>query len=70
MHLTLGMLSLPDNNSQDRAVGIFKSLREQFQKEMKYTTLTFSKIGYFSRYNRKEGLNEINVIYLEPEKNK
>ena len=47
-------------------VDVFEQLRGQFEKEMKYTSLTFSKIGYFSRFNRKMGMNEINVIFLEP----
>ena len=66
MHLTLGMLTLSENPRKARAVDVFEQLRGQFEKEMKYTSLTFSKIGYFSRFNRKMGMNEINVIFLEP----
>ena len=64
MHLTLGMLTLPDNQTKARAVDVFEQLRPQLEKELAYTTLTFAKIGYFTRYNRREGMNEVNVIYL------
>ena len=37
---------------------------------MRFTSLNFSKIGYFSRKNHKYKMNEINVIFLEPEKDK
>lgn len=57
MHLTLGMLSLPDNQIQARAVDIFDQLRKEFQNEMRQTSLTFSKIGYFTRFNRHFNLN-------------
>lgn len=66
MHLTLGMLSLPDHKSQALAVDIYDQLREYIQNEMRQTSLTFSQIGYFTRFNRNANLNEVTVIYLEP----
>ena len=68
MHLTLGMLSLPDNETQAKAVHIFDQMRGDLDKYLSNTSLTFSKIGYFTRFNHREKMNEVTVIYLEPEK--
>ena len=68
MHLTLGMLALPDNQTQAKAMHIFDQMRGDLDKHLRYTSPTFSKIGYFTRFNHKENMNEVTVIYLEPEK--
>ena len=51
MHLTLGMLKLPDKEIQLKAVNIFEQLRQDIEKEMKQTYISFSKMGYFTQRN-------------------
>jgi cytochrome c biogenesis factor len=67
MHLTLGMLILPDSHTQAQAVAVFDDLRWEVQNELKYTSLTFAKLSYFTRRNYHSQKNEVSVIYLEPE---
>lgn len=68
MHLTLGMLVLPSKELQTKACQIFEKMREELEHELRLTKLTFFKLDYFTRQNRKTQEKEVNVIYLEPEK--
>ena len=43
-------------------------MRPELEAELKQTTLTFSKIAFFTRFSHQLKQKEVNVIYLEPEK--